>query len=146
MVFLRDEGGVFDAPLDVVWEFVGSGDGHSHAYGHRATSRKRDSDGHGTYSWEQDFLGRPERFTMHWHALPPVGIAYEVLAGPFEGSRFMLYYTPQGERTEVTIVGEWVSPTIPAAELRGAVDRFFALEFEQDGAAIRARAGRNTPR
>lgn len=137
MVYLRDDGGVFDAPIDLVWEFVGSGDGHSRAHRHRATTRRRDAEGHGTYSWEQEFLGRPELFTMRWHALPPLGIAYEVLAGPFEGSRFFLYYTPMGERTGVTLVGDWVSPTLPESEVPAAVDRFFALEFEQDGTAVR---------
>lgn len=137
MVHLRDEGGIFDAPLDVVWEFLSSGDGHSHAHHHRGTTRAREADGHGTYSWEQDFGGRPERFTMRWHAFPPVGIGYEVLAGPFEGSRFLLYYTPMGARTGVTIVGEWLSPSLPEAEIPAAVERFFALEFEQDGVAVR---------
>lgn len=145
MVFLRDEGGVFDAPLEVVWEFLGSGDPHAAAHKHRATQRDRGTGGHGTYSWEQEFLDRPTRFTMRWHALAPLGIAYEVLEGPFEGSRFFLYYTPMGARTGVTIVGEWVSPTLPTAAIPAAVDRFFALEFEQDGAAVRelARQRRN---
>ena len=36
MVFVRDEGSVFEAPIDVVWEFVGSGDAHSIAHRHSA--------------------------------------------------------------------------------------------------------------
>lgn len=140
MVRRTDDGGVFDAPLEVIWEFLGSGDPHSVAHRHRATRRDRGPGGHGTYSWEQEFLGRPTRFTMRWHALAPLGIAYEVLEGPFQGSQFFLYYTPQGERTAVTIVGDWVSPSLPEAEVPAAVDRFLAVEFEQDGAAVRALA------
>lgn len=151
LVFLRDEGSVFDAPLDVVWDFVGSRDEHSQAHRHRDVRRERLSENSGRYSWIQDFLGRPEPFTMRWTSFAPVGLAYDVLEGPFAGSRFFLYYTPQGGRTAVTIVGEFTSPTIPAPDLAAAVDRFFSLEFEQDHAAIRERmrrlesSGRNSP-
>lgn len=139
MVFVRDEGSLFEAPLDVVWEFVSSGDGHSSAHRHRKVDRRPLPGNSGQYSWEQEFDGAPTRFVMRWTAFPPVGIAYDVLEGPFTGSRFFLYYTPLGPRTGVTIVGEFCSPTLPVEEIPPAVDRFFALEFEQDHAAIRAR-------
>jgi len=141
-MFLRDEGGIFDAPLEAVWEFVGSGDGHSSAHDHKDVRRQLDGDTVGTYSWVQPFRGQKERFTMRWRSYHPLGIAYEVLEGPFEGSRFFLIYEPRGERTGVTVVGEFVSPTISVAELRSAVDGFFSVEFEQDSAALRARKGR----
>ena len=136
MVWIRDEGGRFDAPLPLVWEFVGSGDGHSRAHLHRESRRTRLSDHSGEYSWVQEFGGREERFTMRWTAFPPVGIVYEVREGPFSGSSFFLYYTPRGEATEVSIVGEFVSPTLPPEEVEPAVLRFFSVEFDQDGAGI----------
>ncbi len=34
-------------------------------------------------------------------------------------------------------MGEFVSPTIPEGSVADAVGRFFSVEFEQDGAAIR---------
>lgn len=136
MVFLQDEGSVFEAPIDVVWEFVGSGNRHSEAHGHRAVKRQRLADPSGVYSWEQPFDGAPTRFTMRWTSFPPVGIAYEVLEGPFTGSKFLLYYTPMGRRTGVTVVGEFVSPSLPDGQVETAVRRFFATEFDQDRAAI----------
>jgi hypothetical protein len=139
MVFVRDEGSVLDAPLDVVWEFVGSGDPHSHAHHHRSWRRDRGEGNSGTYSWEQEFSGRATRFTMHWVSYHPLGVAYDVPEGPFAGSRFFLYYTPMGARTGVTVVGEFVSPSIPDALLETEVLRFFAIEFDQDHAAILAR-------
>lgn len=146
MVFWTDEGSEFDAPLAGVWAFVGSGDHHSAAHGHRAWDRRRLPGNAGEYSWEQPFDGRPTRFTMRWTAFPPVGIAYEVLAGPFEGSVFFLYYVPNGDRTGVTVAGEFVSPTLPESELPAALARFFDREFEQDLAAIRAdRAATGAP-
>ena len=136
MVFLRDEGSVFDAPLELVWQFVGSGDRHSEAHGHSKTHRKPLPGNSGEYSWEQPFLGAAPRFTMRWTSFYPTGLAYEVLEGPFAGSTFFLYYTPRGDRTGVTVVGEFVSPTLPTAEIAAAVDRFFATEFAQDHSAV----------
>jgi hypothetical protein len=73
---------------------------------------------------------------MAWASYYPVGIAYRVLAGPFSGSQFFLYYLPRGRRTGVTVVGDFVSPTIPSDEIPAAVDRFFSVEFDQDRHAI----------
>ena len=136
MVFLRDEGGIFEAPRDVVWQFVSSGPKHGEAHRHRRAERRRLSDNSGEYAWEQDWDGESIRFRMRWTVFPPVGIAYEVLEGPFAGSRFLLYYIPRGARTEVVVAGEFASPALTEGELPSAVERFFAKEFEQDGAAI----------
>jgi hypothetical protein len=143
MVFVWDEGSSFDVPIEEVWRFLGSGNPHSLAHGHRRVRRRIHAPGLGTYSWEQPFDGRPARFTMRWRALSPIGIAYEVLAGPFQGSRFFLYYIPRGRRTGVSVVGDFVSPTIPLRRVASAVRRFFAVEFEQDLAALRAGGGRD---
>ena len=139
MVFLRDEGGVFEATLEEIWKFLGSGAPHSDAHHHREVRREILSENSGTYSWVQEFGGLSVRFTMRWVAFVPVGLAYEVLEGPFAGSKFFLYYTPNGVRTGVTVVGEFMSTSIPPAQLEAAVDRFFSDEFEQDRAALRGR-------
>lgn len=142
MVFVRDEGSVYDAPRDVIVSFFSSGQAHSEAHRHRAVQRERLAANVGRYSWEQDFLGKPARFVMRWTSFAPVGFGYEVLEGPFAGSKFFLYYTPMEERTGVSVVGEFTSPTIPKKEVAAAVDHFFTTEFEQDHAAIRARLTR----
>jgi hypothetical protein len=137
MVFLVDQGSEFDAPVDAVWRFVSSGRHHSEAHAHRKVRRRRLPNNSGRYSWEQEFEGSPTRFTMRWTAFPPLGVAYDVLEGPFTGSRFFLYYVPRGRKTAVTIVGEFVGPTLAPAQIAPAVRRFFAKEFAQDSAAIR---------
>lgn len=136
MVFLRDDRDVFDVPIDAVWEFVSSGDHHSEAHHHRDWGRQPIRENSGEYSWEQEFDGAPTRFTMRWTSFYPLGVAYEVLAGPFTGSKFFLYYQSKGSKTAVTVVGEFVSPTLGPGELPAAIDRFFAREFEQDNAAM----------
>jgi hypothetical protein len=145
MVFVRDEGSAFDVPLREVWEFVSSGDHHSAAHRHRATTRQRLGERSGQYAWEQDFDGRPVRFAMRWTSFHPLGVAYDVLEGPFAGSQFFLYYVPMGAQTSVGVVGEFVSPTIPEPEIASAVDRFFTTEFEQDLAAMRSDRARSRP-
>lgn len=75
---------------------------------------------------------------MRWTSFHPFGIAYEVLEGPFVGSTFFVYYRPRGATTRVTLVGDFLSPTIPPSRLEAAVLGFFAREFEQDQAAITA--------
>ncbi len=139
MVFVRDEGSVYEAPLDVVWEFFESGPEHSEAHGHREVRREKLSERSGSYAWVQEFQGQSTRFTMRWTSFRPVGLGYDVLEGPFAGSRFFLVYTPLGERTGVAVIGEFVSPTIPPSEIAQAVDSFFTTEFAQDHEAIRAR-------
>ncbi len=142
MVFVRDEGSVFDAPLAVVWDYFRSGKEHSDAHRHREVERQRVSENSGRYAWTQDFLGRPSRFVMQWTSFAPLGLGYEVLEGPFSGSRFFLVYEPMGAKTGVAVVGEFTSRTISADRLAAAVDLFFSTEFEQDGAAIQKRMGR----
>ncbi len=139
MVFLRDEGSVFDAPVEAVWAFLGDPEAHTRAHAHSEVSRERPSPETGTYAWLQPFEGASTRFRMRWHSYDPLGIAYEVLEGPFQGSRFFLFYTPLGARTAVSIVGEFLSPTLDDAHLPAAVERFFTQEFDQDRAALDAR-------
>ena len=145
MVFLRDEGSAFEAPIESVWGFLDDPDAHTRAHEHTDVARERTGPDTGTYSWTQPFDGEPAAFAMRWRSYYPLGIAYEVLAGPFEGSRFFLYYTPLGDRTGVSVVGDFRSPTLPDAALPRAVERFFAREFEQDHAAIRSRGDPRTP-
>jgi hypothetical protein len=138
MVFVRDEGSVFNAPIEEVWRFLSSPDLHAEAHQHRSPSRKELPGNAGEYGWEQDFEGKSERFTMRWTAFPTFGIVYEVIEGPFVGSKFFSYYRPRGNKTRVTIVGDFVSPSISAVRLEASVLGFFAKEFEQDSAAIAA--------
>lgn len=146
MVFLEDRGSRYDASLDEVWEFLSSPEEHTIAHRHRNVQRDLTSEREGTYSWEQPFDGAPARFSMHWRSFHPVGIVYDVLDGPFTGSRFFLYYLPHDGSTEVVVAGDFVSPTLPPADVPRAVERFFRLEFEQDSAAIAARRARRSPR
>jgi hypothetical protein len=136
MVFIKDEGAFFDAPLEDIWKFLGSGKAHSEAHQHRKVRRRALGENSGIYSWEQDFRGKPQRFSMEWRSYYPLGIGYEVVQGPFEGSKFFLIYTPDGARTGISLVGEFISPEIAQKCIKDYIKAFFDLEFDQDSEAL----------
>ena len=80
---------------------------------------------------------------MRGTPLPQLGIAYEVLSGPLEGSVLHQYDTPMGDRTRVPLAGEFASATIPADRLEEKVRSFFGRAFDEDQGGLRLRrAGR----
>ncbi|HYK94199.1 MAG TPA: SRPBCC family protein [Thermoplasmata archaeon] len=137
MVFVRDEGSLFDAPLEEVWAYLGSGEPHSAAHHHANVDRIREGPGAVSYGWEMPFEGRHSRFRMRSYAFVPLGVVFDVVEGPFEGSRFLLLYSPRGTRTRVSIVGEFRSPVLAESEIAPAVNRFFEREFAEDSAGLR---------
>ncbi len=145
MVYVRDTDGIFEAPLEDVWSFVGSGDSHSSSHDHQSVQRARHSENSGTYSWDQSFDGVNVRFSMRWTSYWPLGIAYDVLDGPFLGSKFFLIYEPRGRTTAVHVFGEFTSPTLPSSEVEPAVKRFFHKEFQQDTEALRRWTRKTSP-
>ena len=137
VLFLLDDQGVFDAPLETVWRYFESPGDHRVAHLHQNSRLEMLREGSFLASWEQEVDGRTVAITMRGTALHPLGFAYEVLAGPFAGSKFLNFFTPRGRSTQVTLVGQFTSATIPADELEPWVRRFFDLEFEQDLEGIR---------
>ena len=74
--------------------------------------------------------------------LPPLGIAFEALEGPFAGSKFVYIYTPLGAKTGIAVYGEYASPQIPAGQLEGAVRASLEEGFNEDAPAIRGFAAK----
>ena len=145
MVLLYDAGSVYGAPRSRLWRYVESGRPHAEAHHHVRVIRRRGPEGSGEYRWTQPYRGRSTRFAMRWSVFPPRGIDFEVVGGPFRGSRFFLVYRSAGRRSRAIVLGEFRSPTVPPSRLAGRVREFFAREFEEDRAALRAwskRAGR----
>lgn len=132
MVFIIDEGGVFDAPIDKIWKFMTTpGDHHRHP---TMTNAKREMmDGYAVLTF--DAVGpNGEKNVVKIKSTPlmPVGRVMEYLEGPLAGSRAFSYYIPMGDKTGVTIVGEFVSRTIPENQLRSVVLAQFERSFNED--------------
>lgn len=139
MVFVKDEGSHFDAPIDVVWKYIQSETDHGGAHkGRRNFQRKVLSENTVELSWEQEADGQWLKTANRLTFLPPVGFAVEPLEGPLAGSKFINYYTPKGSRTEVTVVGEWTSKTIPPAMLEKAVWANLEKVFHEDNDGLKA--------
>ena len=133
MVHIKDEGSHFEAPIDVVWKYVQSEQDHGESHkGRRNFSRKELGPNMVELSWEQEIDGKWVRSANRLTMLPPVGFSVEPLEGPLAGSKFYNYYTPRGNRTEVTVVGEYTSKTIPAAQLEAAVMTNNEKVFKED--------------
>jgi hypothetical protein len=133
MVFIADWGSVFDAPVDVVWRYLQSDTDHAVSHqGRRNVERKPINENTVMLSWRQETDGKWIRVTNRLTFHPPVGFFVEPLEGPMAGSKFFNYYIPKGKQTEVVVVGEWKSPTIPADQLEKAVMANLEKVFQED--------------
>jgi hypothetical protein len=138
MVYVRDEGSVFDAPVDVVWQFIQSDTDHGNSHkGRRNFKRKQLAENMVQLDWEQDVDGNWIPMSNRLTFLPPVGFMVEPMAGPMAGSKFMNYYIPKGDKTEVVVVGDWHSSMIPPAQLEQAVMANLDKIFKEDSAGIK---------
>ena len=138
MVYVQDEGSRFDAPLEVVWEYLSAGEAHDRA--HRSTRNpKFEPISHSsfTYSAERhvgdDWIPETTRFTV----LQPLGIAAEMLDGLLAGSKMVYVYKPKGRQTEIDVYGDFHSKMVPPAVLERTVLQFLASEYEEDEPALR---------
>lgn len=139
MVHVKDEGSAFEASVDTVWKYLQSETEHGDAHkGRRNFKRKSLGPNAVELSWEQEVDGKWVKSANRLTMLPPVGFSVEPLEGPLAGSKFYNYYTPKGNRTEVTVVGEYTSKVIPTAQLEQAVLANNEKVFKEDSEGIRA--------
>ena len=140
MVFVADTGSAFDAPRDVVWEYIFGGADHDTT--HKTTrGGKFKSLLKGPfvlrYVAERKYGRRWIRETMRITFFPPVATVQELLDGPLAGSKWTYVYTPRGRRTRIDVYGEFRSKTIPEGQLGRVARRFLANEFAEDAPAVR---------
>ena len=138
MVHVKDEGSKFDAPIDVVWKYVQDAERHNATHQSRNYSVKTLAENAMELSWEmkgQD--GKWSKIKTRTTVMAPVGLAIEMLEGPMAGSKFFNIYTPSGGKTGITVVGEFASKSIPAAQLEPAVRGFLEQMYNEDSAAIK---------
>ncbi len=143
MVHVRDEGATFDAPVNVVWEYVNSGPTHMQAH---TSIRNRTSQPAGENSviatMERNWNGQWIKVVSRLTRLPPLGTVQEFIEGPFAGSKAVLVYTPQGKKTRVDVFGEFTSPTIPENEIEKAALKWLAQSYDEDAPAVKAFAAK----
>ena len=142
MVFIEDSGTVFDAQLDMVWKL---GEAHIKE-GNRIHPNTRNNKSEilneNTFinSWEQvdDANGQNIRMKIRGTMYYPLGIAFEILEGPFVDSKYFVYYIPiDNYKTGVTVVGDFKSNIIPEDKIKPIVLGFSERVFNEDVAYLK---------
>lgn len=142
MVFVEDSGSVFDAQLDMVWKL---GEAHIKE-GNRIHPNTRNNKSEilneTTFinSWEQvdDANGQNIRMKIRGTMYYPLGIAFEILEGPFVDSKYFVYYIPiDNNKTGVTVVGDFKSNNIPEDKIKPIVLGFSERVFNEDVAYLK---------
>jgi hypothetical protein len=138
MVHVTDLGSEFDAPVEVIWEYLQSDDDHGPSHkGRRNVERKQLSENTVLLNWEQDMEGKWIPMSNRLTFFPPLGFFVEPLAGPMAGSKFFNYYVAKGDKTAVAVVGEWHSKMIPDAQLEKVVMANLEKVFHEDTDGIK---------
>jgi hypothetical protein len=138
MVYVKDEGSEFEAPIDFVWKYIFGGEGHDSAH---TTTRKpkfeKVSDVTIIYASERYLRGKWAPDRMRISMFPPVSVVTEWLEGALAGSKLTYVYSPRGERTGIDVYGEFTSQTLKPSEVEAAAREFLESEFNADAPAIR---------
>ncbi len=136
MVHIEDEGSEFDAPVDKVWKLAQSEQFHNHSFQKNPSTTMEGE--HPVLSYETT---TPEGSTIRQRIkltlVPPLGTILEYLDGDMAGSKAFNYYTPKGKKTGVTVVGEWVSKSIPTDQLKKMVMKNLETAFNEDQVNIK---------
>jgi hypothetical protein len=139
MVYLKDEGSEFEAPIDFVWKYIFGGEAHDGAHKTtRSPTFKKVSDITIEYGSERFLRGKwaPDRLRISM--FPPVSVVTEWLEGVLAGSKLVYLYSPHGDKTRIDVYGEFTSKTLPADEVEAAAREFLENEFRDDAPAVKA--------
>lgn len=139
MVYVRDEGSEFEAPIDFVWRYIFGGEAHDSA--HKTTRNpkfKQVSDITIEYGSERYLRGKwaPDRLRITM--VEPISVTTEWLEGVLAGSKFVYVYSPRGAKTRIDVYGEFTSKTLPPDEVEAAAREFLETEFSADAPVIKA--------
>jgi hypothetical protein len=138
MVYLKDEGSAFDAPIDFVWKYIFGEEDHDSA--HKTTRNSKFGEASeitNLYGSERYLRGKWAPDQLRISMFPPVSVVTEWLEGALAGSKLVYLYSPQGEETRIDVYGEFISKTLPPQEVEAAAREFLEPEFAADAPATR---------
>ena len=134
MVYLFDEGSIFDAPIDKIWKYLPS-DQHQHS---SMKLLSRELIGNAVViTAERTIMGKLVRTKMKNTLYPPFGFVQEHLEGPTAGSRAFVYYVPKGNRTAITVVGDFLLAGADEQGTKEAVLAQLQVSFDEDNANLK---------
>ncbi len=150
LVYFEDRGAVYDAPPDVVWDFM-TKDQTFHPRAHKGSVRKfrsrKLSDVSELLSWEEregrSWRARSARMTE----IRPAVRIQEDLDGRYAGSTLVFLYAPLGRKTRVDVLCYMRSTEQTPRQIEAWWRRNFADNFREDRPWLRryAKSVRRSP-
>jgi hypothetical protein len=134
MVYLLDDGSVFDAPIDKIWKYLPS-DQHQHSSA-RLISRELIGNAVVLTS-ERTIMGKLVKTKVKNTLYPPFGFVQEHLEGPTAGSKAFVYYTPKGDKTGITVVGDFRLEGADEQQTKAALIAQLQVSFDEDNANLK---------
>jgi len=140
MVFIEDREGVFDASIDKVWKLVQAHIKEGSKIHPSAKNVVTEMLNDNTFinSWNEEINGQTVKIKAKGTMFYPLGVAFEMIEGPFAGSTYLIYYIPRPDnKTGAVLVGEFrsasIDPTVGDEErLRSMVLSTFEKVFYED--------------
>jgi len=134
MVYIVDEGSELDMTLEKLWEYLPS---ESHKHSAKVISREVQGNVL-TLTSEREVDGKAVRSKLRMTMYPPLGVAQEHLEGPTAGSKVFTFYTRKGNKTSITVVGEYKMAGASDEAAKKAVMQMLERSFNEDLATIKS--------
>jgi hypothetical protein len=138
-VFIEDSGSYFEAPIDKIWKLAEAHWKELHKIHPAMKNSKSEmtSENSSIVSYDTDMQGQTIKNRIKITTHYPLGMTFEMLEGPMAGSKFYNYYIPKGNRTGVTVVGDFKSPDMSEEMIKQAVLSFLEHGFNEDVAYLK---------
>ena len=125
--------GVFEVPINKVWELLNSPQSHEH----RAIKRRRLIATQGSLiTIEVEVLdpdGKDTHFeTWKMKMYPPKGYDLEISGGPMDGTKLTHRYTPMGGKAKVEVSGDVKVTGLADADALAAAEKFMDELYDED--------------
>jgi len=88
-------------------------------------------------SWQTAVNNQITKNKMQFTTYHPLGVAVEILEGHLEGSKAFVYFTPNEETTDVTVVGNFKSAMLSDDQLRQEVSSMVRNSFNEENAYLK---------
>ncbi len=136
LVYFEDRGAVYDAPLEVVWDFMLQ-DETFHPQAHKGVVRnfvsKALSDVTELLSWEHRQGRAWKRVSARFTTIRPALRVTEYLDGPYAGSTAVFVYSPRGRRTAVDVLCYMRSAELTPKQIERTYRKTLAGAYREDG-------------
>ncbi len=134
-VYFEDRGAVYDAPLDVVWDFWLKDETY-HPRAHTSEVRnfraKELSEVTTLLRYEALEAGRWKKRACRMTAISPAVRVQEDLTGPYAGSIKVFVYTPRGSRTAVDVLCWMRSTVLTPKQVKAEMRKVLANAYRED--------------